>query len=223
VDGITRMNPPIDIEAAANALSKFGYDCTYFRRTKTDCLRQGWSELQIFGRAEFDVDAILLGFVDPMDNQVVPTWCSRTVNKILPATTLPVRLASTWVLTKMMRYLIWPSVDNMNANPEWLMPAIGKQEVTPYDILIDLIPWPQLRQLLYQHPQDYPVEHFVGLIGINWPYADDACHYWDIEAGYTRMTPLFESTVADLNNWTIDPKILELAPQLEGVIPCKPV
>jgi hypothetical protein len=37
------------------------------------------------------------------------------------------------------------------------------------------------------------------------------------------MTPLFESTVADLNNWTLDPKILEIAPHLEGVIPIKPV
>jgi len=35
------------------------------------------------------------------------------------------------------------------------------------------------------------------------------------------MTPLYESTVADLNNWTIDPKILEIMPQLEGHIPLK--
>lgn len=128
----------------------------------------------------------------------------------------------------------------MNANPEWMTSSVGKQEITPYDILIDLIPWcvtcpfpicmrmltgsrPQLRQLLYQHPQEYPVGHFVGLIGITWPYADDACHYWDIDAGCTRLTPLFESTVLELRNWTIDPKILEIAPQLDGVIPVKPV
>lgn len=29
----------------------------------------------------------------------------------------------------------------MNANPDWMMPSIGKEEVTPYDILIDLVPW----------------------------------------------------------------------------------
>jgi hypothetical protein len=80
-----------------------------------------------------------------------------------------------------------------------------------------------VRQLLYQHPQEYPVGQIVGLIGITWPYADDACHYWDIEAAHTQMTPLFESTIADLNNWTIDPKILEVMPQLEGNIPVKPV
>lgn len=82
---------------------------------------------------------------------------------------------------------------------------------------------PQLRQLLYQHPQEYPVINIVGLIGITWPYADDACHYWDIEAGYTRLTPLFETTVADLHSWTIDPKVLDMIPQLEGHIPVKPV
>jgi hypothetical protein len=84
-------------------------------------------------------------------------------------------------------------------------------------------PRPQIRQMLYQHPREYPVGLFVGLIGVTWPFADDACHYWDIEAGYTRMTPLFESTVADLSNWTLDQKILEIAPQLEGLIPIKPV
>ena len=29
----------------------------------------------------------------------------------------------------------------MNSNPEWLMPPMGKQDVSPYDILIDLVPW----------------------------------------------------------------------------------
>jgi len=103
VEGVTRMNPPLDIEAASNALSKFSFDCAYFQRMKRGLLENGWSERQIFGGAEIDVDAILLGFADPQDNQPVPTWCSRTVNKILPATPLPVRLASTWILTKMMR------------------------------------------------------------------------------------------------------------------------
>jgi hypothetical protein len=41
----------------------------------------------------------------------------------------------------MYQYLIWPSVENMNANPEWMMPSMGKDDVTPYNILIDLIPW----------------------------------------------------------------------------------
>ncbi|KAL1649014.1 hypothetical protein SLS61_006537 [Didymella pomorum] len=218
------MNPsPLILENAANALSKFGFDCAYYRRTKQDLLANGWNEAQIFGRSDIDVDSLLLGFTDPQDTQPVPAWCARTVNKILPTANLPVRLASTWLLTKLMRWLIWPSVENMNGNPEWLMPAVGKHDVSPYDILIDLVPWPQIRRLLYQHPQEFSVGPLVGAIGINWPYAEDSCHYWDIEAGCTRMTPLFESTVADLNNWTLDPKAIEIMPQLEGLAPLKPV
>jgi hypothetical protein len=41
----------------------------------------------------------------------------------------------------LLQYLIWPSVENMNASPEWLMPTVGKQETSPYDLLIDLVPW----------------------------------------------------------------------------------
>jgi hypothetical protein len=63
----------------------------------------------------------------------------------------------------------------------------------------------------------------VGLIGITWPYADETCHYWDIEANCACMTPLFENTVADLASWTLDPRILEVAPQLEGMVPFSPI
>lgn len=103
VDGITRINPSLDLEAAASALSKFSLDCQYYRRAKTELLKSGWNEVSVFGRAEIDVDTILLGFSDPADTHLVPSWCSRTVNKILPGASLPVRLASTWVLTKMTR------------------------------------------------------------------------------------------------------------------------
>lgn len=116
VEGITRMDPPLDIEAASDALRKFSFDCTYYRQAKRDLLANGWSESQVFGRAELDVDTILLGFVDPQDTQTVPTWCSRTVNKILPATSLPVRLASTWLLTKMMRVSSFEDDDGLISN-----------------------------------------------------------------------------------------------------------
>ncbi|KAF2263713.1 hypothetical protein CC78DRAFT_568778 [Lojkania enalia] len=201
-------------------LSKLVFDCAFYRRTKRELLANGWSESQIFGRNEIDVDTILLGFVDPQDEQSVPTWSSRIVNKFFPTAPMPLRLASTYLLTKMMRWLIWPSVEHTNTMPEWLMP-IARPECTPYDILVDLLPWPQLRQHLYQHPTDYAVGAFFGFVHINWPYADDACHYWDIEAGCTRMTPLFENIVGDLNNWTLDSKALEIMPQLDGLVPTK--
>lgn len=104
IDGVTPTNPSsMILETAANALSKFGFDCMYYRRMKQDLLSNGWNEQQIFGRSDVDVDSVLLGFADPQDTQPVPAWCARSVNKILPTANLPVRLASSWLLTKMMR------------------------------------------------------------------------------------------------------------------------
>lgn len=103
-EGIVSLNPPsLDIEAASSALSKFSFDCAYYRRMKRELFRNGFSEIHIFGRTEIDVDTLLLCFLDPQDEQPVSTWCSRTVNKLLPTSPLPVRLASTWLLTKLMR------------------------------------------------------------------------------------------------------------------------
>lgn len=103
-DSVSSLNPTsLRLETAANALNKFGFDHLCYCRAKRDLLASGWSEAQVFGRIEIDVDTLLLGFVDPDDSQTVPNWCSRTVNKLLPATPLPVRLASTWILTKLTR------------------------------------------------------------------------------------------------------------------------
>jgi hypothetical protein len=118
LNGVSQMNPTHDIEAAENALSKFSYDCTYFQRAKQELLANGWNETQIFGTAEIDVDTILLGFVDPQDSQTVSTWCSRTVNRILPHAPLVVRLASTWVLTKMMRVCVSLPASMIMANAQ---------------------------------------------------------------------------------------------------------
>ena len=113
VDGITPMNSAsLDLEAASDALNKFGLDCAYYRRIKRELLTSGWSEAQIFGRSDIDVDTLLLGFLDPQESQPVSTWCSRTVNKLLPSTPLPVRLASAYVFTKMMRVSRKPGEDN---------------------------------------------------------------------------------------------------------------
>ena len=88
---------------STSEFGKFSFDCAFYRRTKREMLANGWDETQIFGRQEIDVDTILLGFMDPHDSQSVPTWSSRTVNKLLPAAPIPLRLASAYLLTKMMR------------------------------------------------------------------------------------------------------------------------
>lgn len=80
---------------------------------------------------------------------------------------------------------------------------------------------PQLRQYLYQHPGEFVVGAFVGFVGLNWPFADDACHYWDNQSGCTRMTPLFETTVNDLRSWTLDARAIDIMPQLEGLVPIR--
>ncbi|OCK86255.1 hypothetical protein K432DRAFT_387931 [Lepidopterella palustris CBS 459.81] len=200
--------------------SKFSFDCSFYRRTKRELLANGWGEVQIFGDAEIDVDSILFGLTDAQDGQVVPTWASRMVSRMLGSSSLPVRLASAFILTKMMRWMIWPSMENMNDMPDWLMPS-ARTDCTPYDILIDTLPWPALRQYLYQHPGEFVVGAFVGFVSVSWPYTDENCYYWDIDAGCTRLTALFENHINDLNSWTMDSKALRVMPQLEGLVPIR--
>lgn len=87
----------------ANEYAKFSFECAFYRRTKREMLANGWDEAQIFGRNEVDVDTLLLGFADPQESLPVPTWAAKMVNRMLPSATLSIRLASTFLLTKMMR------------------------------------------------------------------------------------------------------------------------
>lgn len=50
-----------------------------------------------------------------------------------------------------LQWLIWPSVENMNAMPEWLMP-LARQDCSAYDLLVDLIPWYGLLFELHPSP-----------------------------------------------------------------------
>ena len=76
-------------------------------------LASGWNEVQIFGRGEVDVDSILLGFTDTQEGQPVPTWAARMVGKTLVNEPLPVRLASAYLLTKMMRVSLRTSTNRV--------------------------------------------------------------------------------------------------------------
>ena len=76
-------------------------------------LASGWNEVQIFGRGEVDVDSILLGFTDTQEGQPVPTWAARMVGKMLVDEPLPVRLASAYLLTKMMRVSLRTSTNRV--------------------------------------------------------------------------------------------------------------
>lgn len=86
-----------------NESSKFSFECALYRTTKREMLANGWDEAQILGRNEIDVDTLLLGFADPVDTLSLPTWASKMVNRMLPTASIPVRLASANLLTKMMR------------------------------------------------------------------------------------------------------------------------
>jgi hypothetical protein len=99
----TLISAPSFVVDPTNEYTKFSFDCALYRRTKKDMLANGWEEAQIFGRNEIDVDTSILGWADPQDTQPVSTWASKMVNKMLPGAPIPIRLASTFLLTKMMR------------------------------------------------------------------------------------------------------------------------
>jgi len=63
------------------------------------------------------------------------------------------------------QYLVWPSQQTMNNTPDWLRPQVGKQEASPYDMLVDLVPWYALQLFFFSSSSPSPVLLLTPLTG----------------------------------------------------------
>lgn len=87
-------------------LRKLNFETQVYKQTKREMLASGWNQVQIFGQNAIDVDSLLLGYADPQNAQPVSAWAARVVNRSLSAASMPLRLALSSLLTKLMKVRI---------------------------------------------------------------------------------------------------------------------
>jgi hypothetical protein len=121
---------------------------------------------------------------------------SNTLAEVLHNTrlsTLPEKAACLYVMHKLLCWQILP-----------LLETYGQ------------IPWPKLRDQIIRSQMEYATdefrEHFALSLNVNWPYRDiDVLMFED---GEVRVTPMFESHVSKLENWSLNAPFSTRYPEL---------
>lgn len=87
--------------------------------------------------------------------------------------------------------------------PEWYRPS-SLQRSTPHPVCIDLVAWPQLRDLLVQKMHQIDAEalsrDISDCITIDWP-ENQQLFVQDLRTNQPILNPSFEAHVWEYSNW----------------------
>ncbi|KPM43008.1 hypothetical protein AK830_g3532 [Neonectria ditissima] len=120
-----------------------------------------------------------------------------------------------------MRWQICPTKENYLTLPKWLRPTVT-QVTVPHAMWIDNIPWPGVRDILIENPEDYPFELFSEYysqnVSLNWSFDSlDAVS----DVGNDRILhSIFEKHIRNLKNWTVSSAFQTRFPSMMTSIDC---
>ncbi|KAF1984623.1 hypothetical protein K402DRAFT_413822 [Aulographum hederae CBS 113979] len=103
-----------------------------------------------------------------------------------------------------MRWQISTTRENYIAMPSWLRPT-ATQIAVPHAAWLDNIPWPGVRDILIESPEEYTFEVFSEYysqnVTINWQY--DGMDAISDLSGEAVLHSIFEKHICNLKNWTV--------------------
>ncbi|KIN06811.1 hypothetical protein OIDMADRAFT_107891 [Oidiodendron maius Zn] len=118
-----------------------------------------------------------------------------------------------------IQWQISPTKENYIFMPAWLRPTVT-QITVPHAAWIDNVPWPGVRDLLIEQPEDYPyrlwTENFTQNVSVNWKFdLSDALSETDNEI---VLHSIFEKHIRKLKNWTVSSNFARIVPNLMPAI-----
>ncbi|KAL6407693.1 hypothetical protein AUP68_08714 [Ilyonectria robusta] len=131
------------------------------------------------------------------------------------------KFAFFFLMCHTMRWQIYPVKENYLAMPKWLRPTLT-QVTVPHAMWIDNIPWPGVRDILIENPEEYPFELFSEYysqnVTVNWNFDSlDAVS----DVGNDRILhSIFEKHVRNLKNWTVSSEFQTRFPSMIPAIEC---
>ncbi|KAF2014075.1 hypothetical protein BU24DRAFT_425069 [Aaosphaeria arxii CBS 175.79] len=188
-----------------------------FLRARRDMLTQGLPAESVMGSPNPTVKALL----DTTMASSVHPICGvmSEVLSTFPHVDQPEKLAFFYLMFKTMRWQISPSKDSYLAMPPWLRPTVT-QVTVPHAFWIDNIPWPGVRDMLIEKPEDHTFEMFSQYysqnVRVNWKFdSRDALSNIENEA---VLHSIFEKHISNLKNWTVLPEFQRRFPAMTPAI-----
>ncbi|KAK5053121.1 hypothetical protein LTR84_002095 [Exophiala bonariae] len=144
------------------------------------------------------------------------SWACE-VCRALPILDDYVRMASAYMLTLMMRWLLSPTQAAYAKIPDMMKPT-PSQRMIPHIGAIEILPLGPLRDALIHHMRDWLSQLKSTNWSVNWPHDLNAAIAHDPVTNTRKLTPKFIEHVLEYDNWSVSRDFLNAFPELTGRI-----
>ncbi|KAI0878822.1 hypothetical protein GGS24DRAFT_442195 [Hypoxylon argillaceum] len=143
------------------------------------------------------------------------------ISKFSALDRLPERVASLYVVYRVVRWHISPTEENRNLLPPFSQP-LDVQFDKPHPAWIDYVIFPQMRE---RFVRNYNVPGFsfeamflpyTQTLSVNWPYEDKDVLREATDGSEITINPIFEQHLLDINNWSLGDAFDQACPALRG-------
>ncbi|KAH0848834.1 hypothetical protein AYO21_08279 [Fonsecaea monophora] len=128
-----------------------------------------------------------------------------------------VRLASAYLLTHMMRWLLVPTLEHYQKLPDMMKPTPA-QCMVPHIGAIETIPLPPVRDAAIHKLRDWLTPLIQAEWGVNWSHTLDSAVEQDALTGATVLTQRFIDHVVIYDHWSVGSRFLKSFPEVAGRI-----
>ena len=138
---------------------------------------------------------------------------------------LPEKVAVLYIMFLIMRWSIFPTKENYERLPEWVVPRTT-QLFQPHPAWMDYLPWPKMREKMIANPEHYPFQEwfipYTTTLSLNWPYEPtDTLLAASGNAEELMINPVFERHLRNLENWSLGDAFARAHPELVETVKIK--
>ncbi|KAI5290796.1 hypothetical protein KEM54_000424 [Ascosphaera aggregata] len=177
---------------------------------------QGASSGQLVGPPYPSVSSLLNPSVESYSHPI-----SKVFTEILSTfphlDALPDRVAVLYIMFLLMRWQIYPTKENYERLPDWLIP-LPCQFTTPHPAWMDYLIFPQMRERMVMTNTEYNFADwfipYTADLSVNWPYEPTDALLATVGCDELMINPVFEQHLRNLDNWSLGPRFTQAFPHL---------
>ncbi|KAI5294526.1 hypothetical protein KEM52_003804 [Ascosphaera acerosa] len=177
---------------------------------------EGASSRQLVGPPYPSVSSLLNSSVESYSHPI-----SKVFTEILSTfphlDALPDRVAVLYIMFLLMRWQIYPTKENYERLPDWLVP-LPCQFSTQHPAWNDYLIFPRMRERVVMANAQYPFAAwfipYTADLTVNWPYEPTDSLLATAGCDELLINPVFEQHLRKLENWSLGSRFTQAFPEL---------
>jgi len=187
-----------------------------FRDAARQMAADGGEADAILGPLDTNVDLVFRNrqSTDPFTASTWACECCRIFQHVDVYT----QLATAFFLSRFMRWILVPTLDNYILLPQMMRPTVAQKSI-PHYAFADLCPIPAWRDSLIKGQVELsnPIDpHVRSEYSVNWPFDLEKAIDRTADNGPITVSRLFIAHVVDPKNWTYTRKVVDMFPEVVG-------